>query len=78
MPRPTEQEAFMVSDSRAGRAHRMIGVGIAALATLLVAGLAARSFGDLLIGIAAGALVLPLLLVLLRPMLEDGPRAHGF
>jgi len=68
----------MVPHSRTGNAHRLIAMAMALVVTLLVAGLAAHSFGDLLIGIAAGALVLPLLLVLLRPMLEDGPRAHGF
>ena len=67
----------MVPHPRTGKTHRLIAVAIAFIATLLVAGLAARSFGDVLIGIVAGALALPLLLVLLRPMLEDGPRAHG-
>ncbi|WP_157215236.1 hypothetical protein [Flavisphingomonas formosensis] len=68
----------MISHIRTGKAHRLIAVALAALTALLVAGLTARSFGDLLIGIVAGALALPLVLVLLRPMLEDGPRAHGF
>jgi hypothetical protein len=57
--------------------HRLIALLIAALVTLVVTGLVSSSLGDMLIGIAGGALALPLALLTLRPMLESTPRPRG-
>lgn len=57
--------------------QKLAAVIVALSMAMLVAGLTAVRFGDTLIGVAAGALALPLALVMLRPMLEDRPRSRG-
>ena len=54
--------------------QRLIALLIAVFTALVVTGLVSASLGDMLIGIAGGALALPLALVALRPMLESTSR----